>query len=457
LEMGHRETGDVGQVGDAVGDAVAVFKHVARPQQALQRVFLARRVLAAAALQPGFQVGLAFVHGVQQGLQQQRGGAGAGTTGAAEANQQPADIARGRAPARVHQARPAPVAGPAGPPQGGRRGQAEQPAVAVAAQLQRAVAPAEHVAAAQADADEGGAGLDLAPQQHPDRTPAGRHVHGGAAFGQRQQPALGRGLGGQVQAASQADVAVADVSAGRQVHGRYSVDYFPVTEAREGPGRASGPNPGPVWRTNRRLHQRRQRFGQALWPNMAWPAHRRGNGPARVVAPPVTPAPMPLSFRKRPAWSWLLIGTLIAGSLDLTYAFTRAWLQWEVTPERVLQVIASGLQGRAAFEGGLASAALGASAHYLIMLGIAFGAAVLGGRRIATPRRAVVGGLLYGVLVFLVMTYVVVPLSRAPLKTPTSLLEVLPDLAAHMLLIGVTLMLAARRALARTWSGAGAF
>jgi hypothetical protein len=169
------------------------------------------------------------------------------------------------------------------------------------------------------------------------------------------------------------------------------------------------------------------------------------------------PAPMPLSFRKRPAWSWLLIGTLIAGSLDLAYAFTRAWLQWEVTPERVLQVIASGLQGRAAFEGGLASAALGASAHYLIMLGIAFGAAVLGGRRIATPRRAVVGGLLYGVLVFLVMTYVVVPLSRAPLKTPTSLLEVLPDLAAHMLLIGVPLMLAARRALARTWSGAGAF
>ncbi len=61
----------------------------------------------------------------------------------------------------------------------------------------------------------------------------------------------------------------------------------------------------------------------------------------------------------------VLAGGLIAGALDLTFAFV-FYGQQGVTPLRILQFIASAVLDRASFQMGLASAALGAFFHFFI-------------------------------------------------------------------------------------------
>ena len=64
----------------------------------------------------------------------------------------------------------------------------------------------------------------------------------------------------------------------------------------------------------------------------------------------------------------ILIGGLIAGALDITYAFIFSYLRSGRTPAFVLQSVASGALGRRAYEGGLKTAALGLAFHFLIAL-----------------------------------------------------------------------------------------
>jgi hypothetical protein len=74
---------------------------------------------------------------------------------------------------------------------------------------------------------------------------------------------------------------------------------------------------------------------------------------------------------------------------------------------------------------------------------------VLASERLPRLRReAVAWGLGYGVVVFLVMGFVVIPLSRIPPSTPTLPL-LLNGLIAHALLVGLPIALAARRYLGR--------
>jgi hypothetical protein len=65
-----------------------------------------------------------------------------------------------------------------------------------------------------------------------------------------------------------------------------------------------------------------------------------------------------LSLEKPKAFRVILIGGLIAGTLDILAAFIQSGLRG-VTPMRVLQAIASGLLGADSFQGGFATAALG--------------------------------------------------------------------------------------------------
>ena len=80
----------------------------------------------------------------------------------------------------------------------------------------------------------------------------------------------------------------------------------------------------------------------------------------------------------------------------------------------VIQYIASGAIGNAAFTGGLATALLGLLVHFFISLVVA-GVFILSIDRIPLLRRNIIfGSLLYGIGVFVVMYYVVLPLSAAP-------------------------------------------
>ncbi|HEX8560598.1 MAG TPA: hypothetical protein VF668_21055 [Pyrinomonadaceae bacterium] len=140
----------------------------------------------------------------------------------------------------------------------------------------------------------------------------------------------------------------------------------------------------------------------------------------------------------------ILWGGLLAGAGDIAFAFVVSGLRG-VGPVRVLQSVAGGLLGPAAREGGLAAAALGGALHFLIAAAAA-AAYWLASRRLRVlVRRPVTCGLLYGVAVYFVMNFVVVPLSAAYFKPSHAPSALLLNSAGHMLLVGLPIALAVRR------------
>ena len=147
----------------------------------------------------------------------------------------------------------------------------------------------------------------------------------------------------------------------------------------------------------------------------------------------------------------ILVGGLIAGALDITYAFILWWLRAQVTPMQILQSVATGLLGKASYDGGAGTAILGAFLHFFNALVIA--AIFVGASRIwpVLARRATLFGPLYGIGVYLVMNYVVLPLSAFPPRTkPPAPVVWITGVLAHMFLIGLPIALAAKRAVPAT-------
>lgn len=138
-------------------------------------------------------------------------------------------------------------------------------------------------------------------------------------------------------------------------------------------------------------------------------------------------------------------GGLIAGTLDITYAFVFYGLRNGLTPARILQSVASGLLGADAFKGGAAIDALGAALHFLI----AFTAAALyyaASRKFDfLVRHAVPCGVIYGLLIYAFMNYVVVPLSAVPPRGAPAPIVFITGLLVHMFFIGLPIALAVRR------------
>lgn len=113
--------------------------------------------------------------------------------------------------------------------------------------------------------------------------------------------------------------------------------------------------------------------------------------------------------------SAILIGGLAAGVLDILYAFVvYGPLSYGLSPVDVLHSVAAGWIGRdAARDGGVTTAALGLGSHFLIA-GIMAAVYVVAATRLkALTERAVLGGLVYGLLLYVAMNYVVAPLSAA--------------------------------------------
>jgi hypothetical protein len=140
-----------------------------------------------------------------------------------------------------------------------------------------------------------------------------------------------------------------------------------------------------------------------------------------------------------------LLGGLLAGALDIAYAFVAFGFRG-VTPERILQSIASGLEGPAAYEGGAASASLGAGLHFGIAVAMAAGFVVLGRLVPALLKRPILAGIAYGLVLFAIMYMVVVPLSAATVGMPRGW-TLAGALFAHTVLVGLPIALIAARLL----------
>jgi uncharacterized membrane protein YagU involved in acid resistance len=141
----------------------------------------------------------------------------------------------------------------------------------------------------------------------------------------------------------------------------------------------------------------------------------------------------------------IFVGGSIAGTLDILFAICFAWFNG-APPVRLLQTVASGVLGAESYSGGVAAAALGLALHFLIAYALA-GAYVVASRRIPLlTRRPLVAGALFGIVVFLGMRLIVLPLSAFPHPVTFRPLATVLDGLSHMLLFGAPIALAARKA-----------
>ncbi|MDR0183336.1 hypothetical protein [Lysobacter arvi] len=148
------------------------------------------------------------------------------------------------------------------------------------------------------------------------------------------------------------------------------------------------------------------------------------------------------------ALAWGVLGGLLAGTLDLVYA-TGFWALRDVPAQRILQSIAAGALGRAAFAGGWTTALLGLSLHCLIAaaMGLAYAFAA---RDVPALRdRPWRYGALYGLVLYAFMNFVVVPLSASPRGGALPMSWVAWSVVAHVVLVGWPCAWFARRG----WDG----
>jgi hypothetical protein len=140
----------------------------------------------------------------------------------------------------------------------------------------------------------------------------------------------------------------------------------------------------------------------------------------------------------------ILHGGLVVGILDGLFALTFYGLILGAKPMRIFQSVASGLLGNASYEGGIQTFLLGILLHFVVASCIA-AVYYLGSLKLPVLiHHAVVCGLIYGMIAYLGMNYVMIPLSAIGSR-PFSLRLFLPAFIGHALLVGLPIALVARR------------
>jgi uncharacterized membrane protein YagU involved in acid resistance len=140
------------------------------------------------------------------------------------------------------------------------------------------------------------------------------------------------------------------------------------------------------------------------------------------------------------AVSAIFLGGIIAATIDIGAASLISGR----SPAFIMQAIAGGLLGKATFSGGAATVILGAALQELMGVLIAAIYVVLSKTVAGLLRHWVTSGLVYGVIVFFVMNYVVVPLSAWKLPPHFTPLKFAENMAA-MLLFGLIIAFFSRR------------
>jgi hypothetical protein len=145
----------------------------------------------------------------------------------------------------------------------------------------------------------------------------------------------------------------------------------------------------------------------------------------------------------RPTFVKVILGAgLLVGTLDILDAIIFYGLRG-VSATRILQGIAFGLIGRTSYSQGMRSAALGLLLHLFIATTWA-AIYLLASRRLPLSRHPWIYGTLYGILVYIVMNYVVLPLSHIGLRPLPPLIPLINGVGALIVCIGVPLAFIAR-------------
>lgn len=131
----------------------------------------------------------------------------------------------------------------------------------------------------------------------------------------------------------------------------------------------------------------------------------------------------------------IAIATLAVAALDLADALIFFGLRG-VSPDRVLRGIAAGLLGPAAITGGALVPALGLVLQTFIAFVVVLALFLLGRALPALRRHPIVAGMAWGLLVYCVMNFVVIPLSALP-RGPLHIPVVVNGVLIHIFGVGI--------------------
>src|SRR6201984_684014 len=144
---------------------------------------------------------------------------------------------------------------------------------------------------------------------------------------------------------------------------------------------------------------------------------------------------------QQPNLLWIiLIAGAICGILDLGCALI-VFRARGVNPTRALQGIASAALGPSAFQGGIQTAILGTLFHFVVAFSAATAYCVVAKRFALLAEQPFLFGPIYGIVVHLFMTFIVLALSR--LNRPFSFPYFFIQLAIHIFAVGLPIALVA--------------
>jgi hypothetical protein len=141
----------------------------------------------------------------------------------------------------------------------------------------------------------------------------------------------------------------------------------------------------------------------------------------------------------------IVYGGLAVGTLDILDVIIFFGIRNHVGPARIFQSIAAGLLGMASFSAGITSAMLGLGLHYFIAFSVV-AVYLIASRRWPPLRNSPFAyGPIYGVLVYLFMNHVIIPLSQAA-NGVKPLIVIVNGVAIHIVGVGIPAALFARAA-----------
>lgn len=146
----------------------------------------------------------------------------------------------------------------------------------------------------------------------------------------------------------------------------------------------------------------------------------------------------PEALVKRNALLAIVVGGLIAGTLDITQACILFGADIPLT-------IAAGLLGPKALHGGMGTYVLGLLLHFFIAFSFAAFYFAASRRLGFLKEHPLVCGLFYGAAVELVMSLIVLPLSALHARGPYELHDLIQGLLIHMVVIGLPISFSVRR------------
>lgn len=141
----------------------------------------------------------------------------------------------------------------------------------------------------------------------------------------------------------------------------------------------------------------------------------------------------------------VILGALTVAVLDLADAFI-FYAFYGAGPMRILQSISVGVLGRAAYDGGVATALLGAGLHCFISLMIVLVLYLAATHRPTLVQRPWLSGTVYGLGVYVVMYFVVLPLSRVGMPHFNHVGPVIDEVLIHIFGVGIPAALFVRAA-----------